>query len=426
MAQKNLMDSLAAMPGSPRSPKTNWGKIYDLIGERLPLAHETLNQLRIERRDVQKNIDNLACKLADAPHEPRFCFEVVISAKADASLTGELTIRYQMAAAGWQPLYDARLETEPDEGEQLVDLVRRASITQNTGEPWEDVALTLSTTRPSGGTAALDLAAKIIDILPDHPPAPLRMATAGMLRKSSPGKETTEAAFDDEVHSMPEANMMRAALEEESQVEQSGFQARFNVAGRVCLEGNGVEKKVRLGGQKLAVNLLIRSTPLLDPTAYLHANFELTEEPALLPGKVALYRDNVYVGNGQLPLVNVGEHNELGFGADDQMIIKRIELKRTKGSHGLIKTENTDEFTFQITVHNHHKQMMPVRIVDRIPASNNEKLKVERLKDMSEPTHENLDDKRGVLAYEFDLLAGDENEINIHYRLSWPKDERIG
>ena len=138
---------------------------------------------------------------------------------------------------------------------------------------------------------------------------------------------------------------------------------------------------------------------MLDPTAFLHADFELTGELALLPGEVALYRDNVYVGTGRLPLVNVGEHHELGFGSDDQVSIKRVELQRTKGRHGLIKSENTNEVHFKISVSNHHKQMMPVRILDRIPASNHEKLKIERLREMSPPTDEDVDDQRGVLAY---------------------------
>ncbi len=39
-------------------------------------------------------------------------------------------------------------------GAAKVELVRRASVTQRTGEDWSDVALTLSTTRVAGGTGA--------------------------------------------------------------------------------------------------------------------------------------------------------------------------------------------------------------------------------------------------------------------------------
>ena len=240
--QKNLMDSLAAMPGSPRSPKTDWGKIYDLIGKRLPKVHETLNQLILERRSVQRKIDDLACKLADVPVEPKRCFEVVISATADVPLSGELTIRYQMAGAGWQALYDARLETEPVDGKPVVDLVRRAMIEQSTGEAWDEVALTLSTTRPSGGTAAPELRSKTLDIIePELPQSPVPVA-AMMMRKTR-AMPTSVAIESDEVGSMPEAAMMRGAVERETPVEQSVFSARFKVPGRVSLSGDGDAEK---------------------------------------------------------------------------------------------------------------------------------------------------------------------------------------
>ena len=59
-----------------------------------------------------------------------------------------------MVNAYWAPTYDAMLTTGREDGEPTIELVRRADIVQNTGEDWTDVALTLSTTRPTGGTDA--------------------------------------------------------------------------------------------------------------------------------------------------------------------------------------------------------------------------------------------------------------------------------
>ena len=421
--QKNLMDNLAAMPGAARGQKNDWGAIFDLIGERLPNVHSELNRQNIALRKLREKIDDLRGQLVDEPAKPLRRTEVKVSAVAKSDLKGELTIRYQMAQAGWQPLYDARLDTRSDTHEPVIDLVRRASISQNTGENWDNVALTLSTTRPSAGTSAPALFARVLDLLPVHPPAPAPMMRQ-MKHKlmAAPAAEMAEMAAD----AMPDEVAFSGAMEEEAHNEAAVFQARFEVPGRVSLEGKGAKKKVRLGSQTFAPRLEIRSTPVLDPTAFLHADFKLEEGLALLPGQVALYRDNVYVGDGHMPLVNVGERYELGFGVDDQVSIKRKELARAKGQHGLIKSENTDEFHFQITINNHHQRPMPVRILDRLPASNHEKLKVEMLKDMSEPDKRDVDDQRGVLAYEFDLSAGEEKQIDIHYRISWPKGEHIG
>ena len=55
------------------------------------------------------------------------------------------------------PFYDARLATGTKAQAPKLQLVRRASIQQRSGESWDEVALALSTTRPGAGTAAPEL-----------------------------------------------------------------------------------------------------------------------------------------------------------------------------------------------------------------------------------------------------------------------------
>ncbi len=80
------------------------------------------------------------------------------------------------------------------------------------------------------------------------------------------------------------------------------------------------------------------AVPKLDPNAYLTAAFTLAGETPLLPGPVMLYRDGVFMGQGGLPMLSPGEETRLGFGADDLIKVKRIEVKRNRGEEGLITT----------------------------------------------------------------------------------------
>ena len=424
MTQKNLMENLAKMPLSPVSKsggEQDWGAVFDLIGRSMPKAQENLNALTIKRRELQEKRDDLRHRLTDEAEEYFVRTQVKISARSKSDLTGDLILHYQVHDAGWQPLYDARLVSKE---EPEIELVRRAELHQNTEETWENVALTLSTTRPNAGTSAPDLVSTVLDILP-NPPMPMASEAVQVTNQALPDGA---ASMDWMAEAPPARKMrkMRRAVERETKIEQSGFQATFKVPGRVSLSGEGAAKKVRIGGETLKPALKIHATPLLDPTAFLHASFTLEEGLALLPGQVALYRDDVFVGNGHLPLVNAGEKHELGFGADDAVTIKRVELKRQKGRHGLLKSENTDEFHFKITIENHHKRAMPVRILDCLPVANHEKIRIEKLSDMSEASETNVDDKRGLLSFERDLAGGGIEEIILHYRINWPKGERIG
>ncbi len=66
--------------------------------------------------------------------------------------------------------------------------------------------------------------------------------------------------------------------------------------------------------------LVVRAAPALDPTGYLEASFTQTEEAPLLPGRVALYRDGIYVGRAQMKLTPKDETVRLGLwgGREDQ------------------------------------------------------------------------------------------------------------
>ena len=64
--------------------------------------------------------------------------------------------------------------------------------------------------------------------------------------------------------------------------------------------------------------------PALDETAYLEAAFKHAEEAPLLPGRVALYRDGIFVGRGQMALTPKDEIVRLGFGADDKVKVARM------------------------------------------------------------------------------------------------------
>jgi hypothetical protein len=70
---------------------------------------------------------------------------------------------------------------------------------------------------------------------------------------------------------------------------------------------------------------------------------------------------------------------------------------------------------------------MPVKviIVDQVPYSTNEEIRVEMLSSSTPPSRKNLKDKRGILAWDFDLDGGSSKSIHLNYKISWPKDMRI-
>jgi len=194
----------------------------------------------------------------------------------------------------------------------------------------------------------------------------------------------------------------------------------------VTVDNTGTAKKVRIATDEIEAKLSAQAAPKLDPNAYLTAAFTLSGDTPLLPGPVMLYRDGVFMGQGMLPMLSPGEETKLGFGADDLIKVKRIEVKRRTAEEGLLSTSNVDERAFDITVKNLHQASIPVTILDQMPYSTDQKITVETLSGMTPATVKDYERRRGVLAWSFDLTSQDTKVIKHGYKISWPQTLQLG
>jgi hypothetical protein len=105
--------------------------------------------------------------------------------------------------------------------------------------------------------------------------------------------------------------------------------------------------------------------------------------------------------------------------------VTRVELDRAVGENGIFSSRRSDTRRFRITAENLHKQPIRVTVLDRMPYSEDEKVEVVRLDDTTDPTVENVDDRRGVLSWSFLYEAGESREIQNAYRVSWPAGETV-
>jgi len=215
-------------------------------------------------------------------------------------------------------------------------------------------------------------------------------------------------------------------VQRQAEVEIAGFQALYAIAGRVSVDNTGTAKKVRIATDDFAARLSALAVPKLDPNAYLTAAFTLEGETPLLPGPVMLYRDGVFMGQGGLPLLSPGEEAKLGFGADDLVKVRRVEVKRMTGEEGLITAANVDIRAYDITVTNLHSFALPVTVLDRMPYSTLEDITVETLPGMTPATHADFEKKRGVLAWDFELAPKAEKVLKHGFKITWPKSMTVG
>jgi uncharacterized protein (TIGR02231 family) len=427
--QKRLLEQLATGSIAP-SPKegdarpvdaAQLGGVLDLVSIKLQTIGKVILDARVRQREIDRQVNDQSLKLGElAPREVTTML-VSVHVTVPMSTSGNFKLRYRIGQAGWMPIYDARLAS-PGKGKAnaRIELVRRAEVRQSTTESWDNVALTLSTARPTGATAAPDMLPQGVDAFDEG--RGRNFARDGASRGDARGLEST---LEDEKlgAGLPAP---RSVAQMEAEIEVAGFQALYGIQGRVSVDNTGTAKKVRIATDSIEAKLSARAVPKLDPNAYLTASFTVGGETPLLPGPITLYRDGVYMGQGGLPMLSPGEETKLGFGVDDLVKVKRVEVTRTKGEEGLITTSNVDTRAYDVTAKNLHDFPLQITVIDQMPYSTNEDVTVETLSGMTPPSQTNVERRRGVLAWNFELEPKAEKVIKHGYKITWPKDMTVG
>lgn len=427
--QLALVEKLTELPVNPApagpqggGPQPDWNGLFALIGQRAQDAQKAQIEARMKTREIDRKVSDLQKQLAALTPAPVERTEVKVNVLARGDSEAELVIRYQVASASWVPYYDARLATGSKTDNPALTLVRRASIQQRTGEDWIDVGVKLSTTRPGSGSAAPELYPVTVDFEPDMPPprpVALPAPTMAPAAESARSLRAKRAAGGQSAEKMAEP-----VAEQRAQIEAAAFQAVFTPPGKLTVMATGEQKRVQLDEASLAPTLVVRTVPRVDPKAYLYAKVSVPKETPYLPGRISLFRDGTFVGTGRLPQLAPGEEHELGFGEDDAVRVKHALVEEKRGESGIITSVKTDQRSFKISVKNQHQRAIQLTILDQIPVSNNQDIKVE-LMTRTQPTRQNVEDRRGVLAWESKLEAGEERVLEFGYKVQWPAAKKV-
>lgn len=433
--QKQLVTNLALLPTRPApaagigAVAEDWPRVLALIAQATTDASKLAIDAQLKIRDLDRKIEDLDNQLSLLAPPKIDSTEVRVYVAAASPLEADFTVRYQVPSANWVPLYDARLQTGSKTAAAKLELARRAAITQRSGENWDGVTLHLSTARPSEGSSAPDINTQIVDYEPElkpmaaPPPAPV--AKARRLQNAADDVATAES------DGLAAAAQVATAAAEPQEIAETQaalttapFEATFAVPGKVSVAGNGDPKRVVLMTDTMEPELSSRTVPKVDTNAYLYAKLKGPKGTPLLPGRVYLFRDGTFAGTSNLPLLQPGVDHDLGFGVDDQLKVRYAVLEEKRGESGLISTSHTDSRNFRVTLKNLHERPIQVRVLDRVPVSQNQEIKVEYT-GRTTPTKTDFEDKRGVLNFEAKLEPDEEKVLEYGYKISWPAAKSI-
>ncbi|MGL5115669.1 MAG: mucoidy inhibitor MuiA family protein [Beijerinckiaceae bacterium] len=335
-----------------------------------------------------------------------------------------LLLSYQVSGATWRPAYDAALATNGKGVEPRLSLIRRAIVSQRTGEDWSDVTLSVSTAQARGGAQAPELPP--VRVAFNEPPVVMQMAPAVAPAPGMARSGRVQGAFDSAKSAEAAAAPPPAPVaQQQATLEASAFAAQYTLPGRVSVSADGSMRTLRLNARELTPALQVKTVPGLDPKAYLEARFAHEEDAPLLAGEVSLTRDGVFVGQSRVAQTAPGDNVELGFGVDDRVKVTRVPLRRRETEASWLQGQRGDLREFRTVVKNLHDRPMKITVLDQTPFAENSAITVEMLNTTTPPTERNVKDRRGVMAWTYDYKPGEEREIRVGFRMRWPNDREI-
>jgi uncharacterized protein (TIGR02231 family) len=325
---------------------------------------------------------------------------LTLTVAVEAAQEVSITVSGLVGEAGWAPVYDLSLTRAPD----ALTIARGVLVQQGSGEDWTDVALTLSTAQPSAQAAP---SALWPDLRRIEPPEEFdRMAAAGA---APPDAMLAEPVLE----AAAKAGFAFAA-------EQRGEVFTFAFGAPVTVRSEADALRLSMDSLTPAVAVRAEAVPMLDQTAFLVAEMTNATGQTLLPGSAALYAEGVLVGVQDLPLVAAGDTATIGFGAIQGLRLTRTIPAASEGTEGIFTTANRYGETAIIAIENLTGEDWPVRLVDRVPYSEQDDLQV-TWDANPKPDEQDPDGQRGLLVWRFDLPAGASHTIRLTTRLDWPE-----
>ncbi|MDP3195851.1 DUF4139 domain-containing protein [Tabrizicola sp.] len=326
-----------------------------------------------------------------------------LSVAVTAAGAGEatVTITQYVGNARWQPVYDLNLTRV---GGAKLTLDRAVLVTQFTGEDWDGVALTLSSSRPSEQSAPSLLWPELRSIGPEVGAEELSRKAYGSdsaLYESAPAPEAAAAPIT-------------AAMTYE------GDTVVYQYPEPVTVATGAEDLRLALDSLDFAPVVEAVAVPRLDDTAFVMASFTNASGEPLLPGQVMLFREGVLVGSTWLDVIAPGAETDLGFGAIETLRVKREMPKREGGETGIFTSANRQSESAVITVENTGAEAWPVRLLDQVPYSEQDDLEIDVTASPA-PVETDVEGQRGILAWEFDLTAGGKQTITLEHVLTWPE-----
>lgn len=389
-----------------------------LVTTQVDQLHKIQIKLHEDREKVQKELAMVKReieKFQSEVNQYEITNSVLVNVEAHKLGKCEFNISYFVSRAYWEPTYDFVLS------EDSTDVTMYTVVQNNTQEDWDKVSLTVSTASRRTATIT-EPSPYFVSIYAPPPPRP-RRAMAKERRLAAPA---ASGAVADELEVEEMAIMPEEPLPDMAPPPVTA----------TAMEVGGVFVFVLPDPVRVAADGEPHAFPTSHITLEADRKFfwnavdfaeaiEVTTiengDSVLLPGKARIYFQDEYLGETHLNLVAPNEKVDVGMRFSYDLKVEKKLVAKSTEKKGLLKGNVARDYAYELIIKNYRQKMSAVKIMDRIPHSDSEVIKIEDRKFSAQPKKDEL----GVLTWEIEVPKEGETKITYSFQVEYPRGQII-
>ncbi|MFT6717157.1 MAG: hypothetical protein ACJA0Q_001808 [Saprospiraceae bacterium] len=376
----------------------------------LPLIKGSLLSIEEKEEKVKKQVQKLKNELRSLKSSSqKVSGKIEIELSSAVSISANLSLNFYVSNAGWSPYYNLRA-TALDEP---IEMEFNAQVYQNTGVEWKEIALSLATGTPHLDGNAPQLNTWYVNY------RRVRSGNRFKFRGGGKKEKYKESELNDDQHSVSELTMSVSANSLAIPTDNITFR-EYKINEPYNISSDGKRQRVEITKHKLEAQYAYFCAPKINTSAYLIAKVSNWEQYNILSGHTKIYFEDTYVGQGYIDARNTEDTLQISLGQDKNIVIERI-TKLDKSGKQLIGLKQSKKKAYDIVVRNNKKSAIKIEVVDQIPVSKNNAIKVK----LVESSSAKINPETGELKWLLEIGSFGKETRSFEFEISYPKNKKI-
>jgi len=409
---KKLLDNNRTVGGTSTGTTVMAVKaMYEYYVTQVNIIDDSLMRLHKMKNRYEKRMQRITNEITEwRTKTDTIASDVEASISSDTRQKVSFRLSYLTYDASWSPVYDLRAQ----DTKHPCQFAYKANVSQHTGQDWDNIDLTLSSSNPVVSQTAPTLSPWYLSYAYSLYKTDENAPMAGVMIQSNNANGTFADRLETEDKSKTYATRSIVNTTSENQLS-----VEFHIEVPYTLPSDDKPHTVEIKKYDLNAIYHYLTIPKLQRDVFLLAGITKWEDLNILAGEVNIYYAGAYVGKSYITPETTSDTLNFSLGMDKKIVVKRTRVQDFSSAKW-IGSSKTQTFGWAITLHNSQSDSLSMDVFDQIPLSTDKDIIVTAI-DLG-GAGENA---TGKLTWHISLAGGETKKLTFSYSVKYPKDKNI-